>query len=115
MLVNRTRLDVLMEEIGEEDFDDVLDMFLSESAATMDRLLTGDSAESRKAALHGLKGTALTMGLDDLAGLCRRGETGESIDPALLQAVFGQSCEALAALRDQIRNSARISSFVMSR
>ncbi|WP_434616400.1 Hpt domain-containing protein [Tabrizicola sp. M-4] len=98
MLVNAERLAALRAEIGEDGFEEVLEMFLKESDEVVARLAAPSIPESIEADLHFLKGTALTLGMDDLADMCRRGEQGAAVDPAALADLYRRSCAALPAL-----------------
>jgi histidine phosphotransfer protein HptB len=97
MLVNRDRLAALRGEIGEDGFDEVVDLFLRESEEVVARLGTQRQGGLSEADLHFLKGSALTLGFDDLADLCRQSETGAEVHPATLQDVWERSRAALWA------------------
>ncbi|MCR8549562.1 Hpt domain-containing protein [Salipiger sp. P9] len=74
-MIDWTRVAELRDEIGIEDFDEVVDLFLQEVATTLATLpgLAGQPAEI-EAGLHFLKGSALNLGFESLAQLCQRGE-----------------------------------------
>ena len=114
MLVDFGRLAALRDEIGEDGFDEVLDIFIRESDEVVHRLCGSRAGGTMEADLHFLKGNALTLGMDALAEMCRRGEQGAEVAPAELVALYQTSCAALRA-GPQIRNSAKTSSLVMSR
>lgn len=97
MLVNKDRLTALREEIGAEGFEEVVSLFLEESAAVVDRLGTQAPGGLSPEDLHFLKGSALTLGFDDLADLCRRAEMGDQAHPAVLRELWTQSCAAYQA------------------
>ncbi len=97
MLVNRDRLAALRGEIGEDGFDEVVDLFLRESEEVVARLGTQRQGGLSEADLHFLKGSALTLGFDDLADLCRQSETGATVHPATLQDVWERSRAAFRA------------------
>ncbi|MEZ5753354.1 MAG: Hpt domain-containing protein [Paracoccaceae bacterium] len=113
MLVNGERLAALRGEIGEDGFDEVLEMFLAESDEVVTRLSGQPDGAMSEADLHFLKGSALTLGLEQLAELCRRCEAGPQVHPAVLADLYRQSRAAIR--QDQIRNSESTSSLVMSR
>lgn len=91
MLVNKERLAALRGEIGDEGFDEVVEMFLKESDEVVTRLTAQGEGHMSDADLHFLKGSALTLGFDDLADLCRRSEMGGQVHPASLQDVWERS------------------------
>lgn len=95
MLVNRERLAALRGEIGEDGFEEVLEMFLRESEEVVARLATQSEGALSEADLHFLKGSALTLGFDDLADLCRQSETGTVVAPAVVRDVWTRSRAAL--------------------
>jgi HPt (histidine-containing phosphotransfer) domain-containing protein len=98
MLVNVERLAALRDEIGDDGFEEVLEIFLKESDEVVTRLAAQGAGEMAEADLHFLKGTALTLGLDDLAELCRRGEAGARIDPTMLTDLYQQSRQMMPGL-----------------
>ncbi len=68
-----TRVHELREEIGPEDFDEVVEVFLEEAEGMVAELAAAPP-EALEEALHALKGTALNLGLSELAALCQDGE-----------------------------------------
>jgi histidine phosphotransfer protein HptB len=97
MLVNMERLAALRGEIGDDGFDEVVEMFLQESDEVVTRLAAQGAGRMSDADLHFLKGSALTLGFDDLAELCRQSETGGQVTPARLQDVWERSLAAFRA------------------
>jgi HPt (histidine-containing phosphotransfer) domain-containing protein len=63
----------LRDEIGPEEFADVVELFLAETDRMVDALAAAPPAEYEER-LHALKGTALNLGLAAFATLCRAGE-----------------------------------------
>ncbi|MDU8910888.1 Hpt domain-containing protein [Aestuariicoccus sp. MJ-SS9] len=69
----------LREEMGEDGFDEVIELFLTEVEEALDRL--GDDAgnpAAMESALHFLKGAALNLGFKGFAALCAKGESEAS-------------------------------------
>lgn len=95
MLVNTERLNALRGEIGEDGFDQVIEMFLQESDEVVTRLAAQGMGRMSDADLHFQKGSALTLGFDDLADLCRQSETGDQVQPDRLQDVWERSRAAV--------------------
>lgn len=92
------RVNELKEEIGEEDFAEVADVFLEEVEEVILRLKANPVPEKLEEDLHFLKGSALNLGFSALSKLCQAGEekaaNGEYAD-ILLDPVFDtytQSC-----------------------
>ena len=83
-MINWARVASLREEVGPEDFDEVVDLFLmevDEEIATLDELRPGKELAEK---LHFLKGSALSLGFQDFSALCQSGETGLNDDPGYL-------------------------------
>jgi HPt (histidine-containing phosphotransfer) domain-containing protein len=70
-IVNWGRVAELTEEIGAEDFGEVVEIFLEECDGTAARLPTSGTLE---ADLHFLRGAAMNLGLDAMAAACQVGE-----------------------------------------
>lgn len=74
-MIDWDRIRVLRDEIGEEDFPEVVDMFIEEVAEIVDRLRSAPDRTTLGADLHALKGSALNLGFSRFAQLCQMGET----------------------------------------
>lgn len=72
-MINWQRIDELRSEIGDEDFKDVLGIFLEEIDETTTRLEGGEVTDL-EGEMHAMKGSALNVGLADLAILCEKAE-----------------------------------------
>jgi histidine phosphotransfer protein HptB len=103
-VISIERVQELRSEVGEDDFEEIVALFVAESDSILGRLRSvGDPAEAEEL-LHALKGSALNLGFDTLAGLCRqgRGEAAGSAEwPILfdhLLEVYRQSKDRLAAI-----------------
>ncbi|MCB6178012.1 Hpt domain-containing protein [Rhodobacter sp. Har01] len=72
-MIDWDRLNELRDEIGEDDLAEVVVIFLDEADEVIGRLASGQST-NLESDLHFLKGSALNLGLSDLAGLCQDGE-----------------------------------------
>lgn len=73
-MIDWKRVDDLREEIGPDGFAEVADMFLEEADQAVQALVRGLTADAVAAQLHFLKGSALNLGLAELAALCLEGE-----------------------------------------
>lgn len=102
-MIDWARVAEVQAEIGNDDLDEVIDLFLEEAADTVAGLeagLDGSGAPDRAAqALHFLKGGALNLGFAELAHACTAGEfaiaRGQPPDAAMLAKVFAASRDAL--------------------
>ena len=73
-MIDWDRVSQLQEEVGEDDFQEVVDMFLDEVNGEIDSITREQSSQELEAKLHFLKGAALNLGLKAFADLCRVGE-----------------------------------------
>lgn len=74
MMIDWNKVDELRDEIGAEDFGEIVECFLEEVEGELSAL--GVKAESELgASMHYLKGSALNLGFSDFAALCQEGET----------------------------------------
>ncbi|MEM1431871.1 MAG: Hpt domain-containing protein [Pseudomonadota bacterium] len=72
-LIDWDRVWELRDEIGASEFDEVVELFLSETETMVDAL-AGAAPETLEAELHALKGASLNLGFAQLATLCAAGE-----------------------------------------
>ncbi len=100
-MIDWKRVDELREEIGADGFAEVADMFLDEAEGAVRALVAGLPADEVEGQLHFLKGSALNLGLSDLAAICQEGERkaaagqGGSIDTAQVAAIWRASRASL--------------------
>lgn len=100
-MIDWERVQELRSEIGPDSFMEVVEMFLEEADGVAERLSCGIPDAELEAELHFLKGSALNLGLDDLAGLCQAGERAaakgdaRSVDTANVMQVYAASKSAL--------------------
>ena len=73
-MIDWDRVRELRSEIGPDDFDEVVSLFLEEADEAIARLSLGGGAKALAADLHFLKGAALNLGFDTLSALCQDGE-----------------------------------------
>lgn len=91
VVVDWDRVCELRSEIGIADFDEVLQLFLDETDEAIAKLGSASSAAAMEAGLHCLKGSALNLGLSDLARLCQDEER---------KAAAGTPCGPISAVTD---------------
>lgn len=97
-MIDWNRVKQLREEIGADDFLEVAGMFLEEADQTIDLLSAGPGSGQIGSLLHFLKGSALNLGLVDLASLCQDSERSAATgDPARIDIVH--LCAVYAASR----------------
>jgi len=97
-VINRERLQELRHEIGEEDFAEVVTMFLEEMRTSLQDL-RDKPAMAGQDALHGLRGSALNLGFTDFADACNKAElraaAGQPVDVVYLDWLFSESVSSV--------------------
>ena len=92
-MIDWTRVAELREEIGPEDFSEVVDIFLEEVDAAVEAI--NDNSTSLEDKLHFLKGSALNLGFNAFSDLCQDGETragqGEEFDTRVVVTCYHKS------------------------
>ncbi len=73
-MIDWKRVDELRGEIGPEDFNEVVALFLEEVESVMVRLDTRPDPATYGADLHFLKGSALNLGFTGFGAQCQIGE-----------------------------------------
>ena len=73
-MIHWARVNELREEVGAEDFDEVVELFLEEVEEVIDRLRQDVDLSQLEQDLHFLKGSALSLGFADFSSLCHDGE-----------------------------------------
>jgi hypothetical protein len=94
-MIDWERVSALRAEIGEPDFTEVVDLFLAEAEEVVERLRRGRPDPTLEAELHFLKGSALNLGLRDLADLCSAPVRGKLHDTRGLLQIYAASRRAL--------------------
>lgn len=104
-MIDWTRVNDLRSEIGNDDFLEVVAMFLEETDEVVASLDASPDIGQIESRLHFLKGSALNLGLRDLAALCQSGEKsaasghGASVDlPEVVASYRAAKTQLLASL-----------------
>lgn len=101
-MIDWERVDELREEIGAEDFGEVVELFLDEVEEVISRLKAGPDMANLEADLHFLKGGALNLGFRQFSQLCQAGEAAaaagkaESVDLSAILSSFDESKNVFA-------------------
>lgn len=96
-MIDWSRVAELRDEIGAEDFDEVLELFLDEVGGAVAALPGSvDDAKQVEEQMHFLKGAAMNLGFDALSSLCRKGEEAAKAGDA-----FAVSPQEVATCYDQ--------------
>ena len=73
-MIDWTRINALRDDIGAEEFDEVVEIFLEEVEDVTTKLRTAPVREDLEYDLHALKNGALNLGFSELSALCQSGE-----------------------------------------
>ena len=96
-MIDWSKVNELRQEIGDEDFAEVVDLFLEEVEEAMQKLRDGCPNDKLECCLHFLKGSALNLGFDAFSKLCAEGEVaaaqgnGGQIDTGEIIRVYDDS------------------------
>ncbi len=74
-MIDWTRVRELQGEVGADDFDEVVALFLHEVEEVIDRLSRAPSLPDLEQNLHFLKGGAMNLGFVGFSRLCHDGES----------------------------------------
>ncbi|AXI44638.1 histidine kinase [Sulfitobacter sp. SK012] len=74
-MIDWNRITNLIDEIGAEDFDEVVELFIEEVDEVIARLHSTADIVTLEADMHLLKGCALNLGFSTFAQKCQNGET----------------------------------------
>lgn len=109
-MIDWERVADLRAEVGEDDFREVVELFLEEVEEVIDRLQSSPVVAKFEDDLHFLKGSALNLGFRHFSALCQVGEKlsangqGDQVDiPAVLRSYRASKVEFLRELPAQIR------------
>ncbi|MGB0901097.1 Hpt domain-containing protein [Halocynthiibacter sp.] len=74
-MIDWARVEELKQEVGEDDFAEVVELFLEEVEETITRLKTEPDPNNLEDDMHFLKGSALNLGFAQFSDICQAGET----------------------------------------
>lgn len=96
-MIHWPRVQQLRHEVGADEFDEVVQIFLDEVQEAIARLHQDNQRRQLEQNLHFLKGSALSLGFDQFSTLCQDGERmaakGDAmgVDIARILTVFEES------------------------
>ncbi|MEM7088299.1 MAG: Hpt domain-containing protein [Pseudomonadota bacterium] len=99
-MIHWPRVRQLRDEVGADEFDEVVEIFLDEVQEVIARLHADTDRNELEQSLHFLKGSALSLGFDRFSKLCQDGErraaAGQAADVDLtaILAVYDDSKSA---------------------
>ena len=77
-MINWARVNELRQEVGEEDFGEVVELFLEEVDETLTRLKCAPDPDTFEDVMHFLKGSALNLGFFHLGSICQASKVAAS-------------------------------------
>ena len=98
-MIDWKRVADLKEELGDDDFLEVVPLFFEEVSEIIERLKQNANLDQLERDLHSLKGSASNLGFTEFSMLCNRGESmaakgdAASVDIAAILASFDGSCD----------------------
>lgn len=104
-MIDWDRVTELRDEIGPDDFGEVVELFLDEVETEIETLRVDHDQARLEARLHFLKGSALNLGFEEFSRKCQQGETAaaqgeaDGVDiPTILSCYAASKSEFLGAL-----------------
>lgn len=96
-MIDWQRVNTLRDEIGPEDFEEVVPMFLEEVEAVTDELRAQPDVAKLESHMHFLKGSAVSLGFATFSEMCGDAEVraaggdGSSVDVTAILDCYEQS------------------------
>lgn len=103
-MIDWDRVDELRDEIGFDDFCEVVELFLEEVDEVIERLIIAPDPALYEQDLHFLKGSALNLGFRDFGALCATGERAAAANagnidiPAVIECYQSSRSQFLAQI-----------------
>ena len=70
-MIDWIRIDELRDEVGQDDFGDIVGVFFEEVQKALENLRLADTVVTLLGQLHFLQGSALNLGFSNFAAICR--------------------------------------------
>lgn len=96
MMIEWERVNELRSEIGDDDFAEVVALFLEEADEVILRISAAAGAKALEADLHFLKGAALNLGFAEFAALCQSAERRAAVGDTNIDLVRVRTCYHLS-------------------
>ncbi len=104
-MIHWHRVRQLRDEVGADEFDEVVQIFLDEVQEALARLHNDTTRAELEQNLHFLKGSALSLGFDQFSKLCQDGERraaadeGDNVDLNAILTAYDESRAVFLANR----------------
>ena len=105
LMIDWNRVNTLKEEVGAEDFDEIIALFLEEVDASVEKLQDAPDPATLGEDLHFIKGSAAGLGFSAFVEqchtgeiLCRKGQADQVNVAAILEAYSASKIQFLAEL-----------------
>jgi len=98
-MIDWTRVTELHAEIGEDGFNEILEVFLEEMNSIVGQLQDGPEPQQLEMTLHALRGGLLNLGFTHASALCQQGEAmaanglTDQVDTAGIMQSYDTSCQ----------------------
>ncbi|WP_170335755.1 Hpt domain-containing protein [Ruegeria arenilitoris] len=109
-MIHWPRVNQLRDEVGADEFDEVVQIFMDEVQEVISKLREDTSRTEIEQNLHFLKGSALSLGFDRFSKLCQDGERkaaageGSDVNLAEIYSEFDRSRSVFeAGLADNLK------------
>ena len=103
-MIDWIQIKALRDDVGAEDFEEVVEIFIEEVAEIVERLRSAPQLDTLCADLHAVKGSALNLGFTNFADLCQTGE-GRA-DEVILQPILDAFETSKASFRSGLAEGA---------
>ncbi|MBU2936132.1 MULTISPECIES: Hpt domain-containing protein [Pacificibacter] len=110
-MIDWNRITELRDEVGVEDFGEVVELFLEEVDEVIERLETTGDRTKLEQDLHFLKGSSMNLGFASFSSLCQTGEIAsadghsDAVDLAEILASYKTSRAEFTSKTDIILSS----------
>ncbi|CUH64950.1 TMAO reductase sytem sensor TorS [Thalassovita gelatinovora] len=104
-MIDWKRVAELRDEIGTDDFDEVVELFLDEVHGVIENLRHNPNPDDLESDLHFLKGSALNLGFSDFSEKCHSAErhvANEQRDLVEMQALLICFDQSLTEFLDEL-------------
>ncbi len=101
------RVNELRDEVGADDFKEVVELFLEEVEEVIERLRSNPDPTRFEEDFHFLKGSALNLGFDALSVICEKGEKcPEDVELSKVFETYDASKQEFLTVKDGVGRAA---------